>query len=452
MKRTVKMSGMILLLTFIVFIAIYSFGQIIGYNAVVFIIIFAAYFIVLYLTCRIDGLLESPLVWWEVFWLLFIIIARFKSDNVEITFWISDLFWYVMVNTVVFFCTYMFFRSNRNSKVSTADSNNTGSCYLFTWFIIAILIIGIIGFILQVREKGYIPLLSGNLGASIRRNFEDSQFGSIFNVARIGCAYVPLLKKKGASRFESGLAQVCFVLYLLCSLLSGWRFNFFQAIVLYVTTVFLVSSGEKIKKGLANPLIKKAIKYFLVLLVVFVGVALVRLGVAGSLKGTVSFIFNYIYMYISPQFINFGNAMKTLTPNGNFTHITEGIWSIFIDGSRLSSYNPVEFSLTGGYNVSTYLLRAYQDLGIGGTVLVTFTIAMCSAIVYGKCRKYGTNAVCAIGILGVFNACIFSMENSYLFSSSSPYIWIVISIIAGILCRSTKRHTVIKRVAHNEDS
>ena len=81
----------------------------------------------------------------------------------------------------------------------------------------------------------------------------------------------------------------------------------------------------------------------------------------------------------------------------------------------------------GAYNVCTYLLEPYCDLGVFGTVAWSGMIAAVSGKVFKNYMR--NNSVTVSVMLGIMNITIFYFHNNFFLRSSSIVFWVVAGYI-----------------------
>ena len=156
-----------------------------------------------------------------------------------------------------------------------------------------------------------------------------------------------------------------------------------------------------------------------------------RGNVHGSSTEVAYFVFQMIYLYFAPNFLNFQTAMVTLTPKGYPLYTTEAIWSIIIPSSKMPGFENINQNI-GAFNVSTYMLQPYADGGVIGTIVWTLLIAAVAARVFSKART--NKKIFDLTCVGLANIVIFNFHNGFFLRSSSVLVWLIISAYISRRC------------------
>ena len=425
---------------FILFCLTYFIGHYYGFNIYIIIILLIYIVGMIYFEYKSTKSIIAPKILWIICWLLVIVIARLGGMYIYITPWSNELNKYVILNTMCFFFIYditeklAHIARNKSRNIHSIDYYDKKINYKVIYYVsIILLIISILCFWLNVLKFRYIPAFKTD-DDSYRIAFRETTLNVLFNIGRITCSLVPLLRNKVSKKYYN-ISILLIIIYLICSFLTGWRATMFQGIIMYVTTEFILN----IKTTNMIDALKKSWKYIILVIGVFVIVAIQRsLSKGGNYINVLSFGLFMIYMYIAPQFINFETGLMTIIPNYNLVQTTEGLWSMLFDHSYFQSYQKIYIVMKGGYNVSTYLLLPYVDGGIFGTLFWTAAIAFVAAVSFEVARD--RKSIIAFPILSITNMLIFSMHSGFVFASSVCYVWIFLSfIISKIIYKKGKK-------------
>ena len=142
------------------------------------------------------------------------------------------------------------------------------------------------------------------------------------------------------------------------------------------------------------------------------------------------------YLYVAPNFLNFQTAMQKVQPKGYFLYTMEAFWGFFRHPWEVPQYvyADIEYNI-GAYNVCTYLLEPYCDLGLPGTVLWSAAIAFFSGEAFGRCRKNSSGFF--LVLLGIMNITVFYLHNNFFLRSTSLLLWLAAGGVISLL--STKK-------------
>lgn len=393
----------------------------------------------------------NPLCIWEITWLGSLIVARVRTDLYPPASqdWSFELELLVYLNTIIFYVIYrvVFIISAKKGLVNLRKNKiialNVDQIGRLSRIVNGIVAIAICAYILNVITMGGVPLLQENL--SYRIDFQGTTLFTIFNVARILAVFYPLiLLHQSVSKRRRNLSVTLFAVYALCALLTGSRGVFFQWFIAFITGY------------LAVKLVSRRNQQKIIIILIAVGIVLVGLfGYAReffSTNGNVTIgLFDYIpyiaYTYIAPNFINFGQAIQSLEPLGAFVYSTEAIWSIFLPSSFFNGYQNLSFAISA-FNVSTYLLQPYADLGGIGTFLVTAAIA---GVAGGASSRLQSGSISALGVVAILNIIVFFMQNTFMAKSASVAVWFLLVVIISVILRKFQTSEVLdSQQAHKE--
>lgn len=379
------------------------------------------------------NLFISPLLLWYVFWLGVISVGRMDLKLYPFyQTWSRELLDTVMLNTIVFFWLFwageflaLKFSDSRKECVMLAAGGD-----LLAGITLCILMMSSAAFFANAVYTGYIPQLTGDANA-YRQSFVLTPFYRIVNLFRFVFALVPLAMKYTRQRLLR-IGIILFSLILMgMEMLSGWRSYTLQAMVLFLTALFLVpdigNGGKKRDVREALPIIAAAGTAALV----FIGyIAVTRDGVIGAFREKFNYLIYTLDMYIAPNFLNFQSGMNSLEPLGYPLYTTETFWGLVTSWDALPPYPPIDQAI-GAFNVSTYLLQPYADLGIPGTLLWSGLAGVAAGSVFRKCRE-GTTSGNVI-LLGIVNFSVLVMHNNFFFRASSTVLWIAAGAAIDLL-------------------
>ena len=374
-------------------------------------------------------LFVAPLFFWYVFWLGSIILGRMNLGMRVYPLyrdWTLKLQTIVLLNTVIFFWLYWIGEFSGAFKQKKLKSNDSNQNEKLADIVLALLLIAISAFCLNVAYTGVVPQLTGNANA-YRSSFVATRFYQIVSVLRFVLACVPLALKRTSSKTKRCCLIVLTGVYMLAEMLTGWRGYSLQGMILLLTSSLLVSGTGKRAR------IRNAIMICLAGLVAGIFIIYITVTRDGSFEAfevRVEYAINTFYLYVAPNFLNFQSAVEKVQPKGYLMYTLESVWGIFIHAwdNPLYIWDDVEYSI-GAYNVCTYLLEPYCDLGVPGTVLWSSFIALFAGWTYVQCNE--KRSVFAYVSLGIVNITIFMLHNNFFLRSSSFLIWIVLSCLVS---------------------
>ena len=395
--------------------------------------------ILVLLEYRRTGLFIAPLLIWYVFWLGVISVGRMDLHLYPFyQTWSRKLLNVVLINTAVFFWLYWIGElfssafSKRSGKVS--EENIHGELLAFLTF--GILCVSVAAYAANVAYKGYIPQLTGDAN-SYRQSFVLSPFYRIVNLLRFVFAIVPVAVAGTKIRSMKLALVVLTAVLMAMEMLSGWRSYTLQAMVLLLTSLFIVmkngdrnnGKGQKRKNNSkkALPIVFAACS----LTLLFIGyIAVTRDSVGGALRTKLRYVVYILDMYIAPNFLNFQSGMNDLAVLGYPLYTAEAFWGLVTSWEKLPPYPPIDQAI-GAFNVSTYLLQPYVDLGIPGTVLWSAIAGLAAGLVFRNCIS--NTKSCRMILLGIVNFAILVMHNNFFFRASSTVLWIVAGLCIDFL-------------------
>ena len=376
--------------------------------------------------CR-TKIFVSPLFFWFGFWLGAITIGRMHLGiGVYPLYreWTERLLRIIILNTLVFFWAYWlgescFFRK-KAAKNRIPDINGE----MLATVVILLLLIACFSFLVNVAVTGVIPQLTGNANA-YRSSFVATRYYKIVSILRCVLACVPISYKLTCSRTKKGLLLILTGMFFLAEMLTGWRGYTLQGMILFLSS-FLIISGTDKKARVRNFII--VCSAVLVAMAFIIYITVTRDGSFEVVEERVNYAINTFYLYIAPNFLNFQSAVEKVHPKGYLMYTLESVWGMVIPAweNPLYIWDDVEYSI-GAYNVCTYLLEPYCDLGIIGTAIWSALIAAFSGKAFQLVKTKKT--AFAFVALGISNITIFMLHNNFFLRSSSFLIWIVLGFL-----------------------
>ena len=383
-------------------------------------------------------LFVSPLLLWFAFWLGAISIGRMDLGvGVYPLYqvWSERLLRIILINTEVFFLFYglgewRWIRSFGKKKRKTeapAESDTLAD------IVLALLLIACTAFIANVLYMGVIPQLTGDANAT-RETFVATRFYTIVKLLRFTVACVPPAVKCTSSRTKKTALILLTGIFLMEEMLSGWRGYTFQALILLVTSWMLVSDTENFQTRKRNAAIIAAAAVLGIAFIVYITVT--RDGSFETVRVRIKYAIDNFYLYVAPNFLNFQSAVEKVNPKGYLMYSVEGIWGLVIPAweNPLYIWDDMEYGI-GAYNVCTYLLEPYCDLGTAGTVLWSSLIAFFSGRMFTLAR--GKKTVFSILAVGICNIVVFFLHNNFFLRSASVVVWLALG--AGVSWLVQKR-------------
>ena len=390
---------------------------------------FLVFFVVLLLILEYfrTKLFVSPLFFWYVFWLGTIILGRMHLGiRVYPLYrdWTEKLQMIVLLNTISFFWIYWIGEfsgtlKSGNQKLVDCDHNER-----LADIVVALLILAILAFCLNVAYTGVIPQLTGNANA-YRSSFVATRYYKVVSVLRFVLACVPLALKKTSSKTKRYTLIILTGFYMLAEMLTGWRGYTLQGMILLLTSALFVSGTGK-KARFRNAMMICLAGLIACLFIIYITVT--RDGTFEALEDRVEYAINTFYLYIAPNFLNFQSAVEKVQPKGYLMYTLESIWGFVIPAweNPLYIWDDVEYSI-GAYNVCTYLLEPYCDLGTAGTVLWSSVIALFAGWSFVQCKV--VKSAFSYVSMGIVNITIFMLHNNFFLRSSSFLVWMVLSFL-----------------------
>lgn len=407
---------------------------------------FLSFFIVLLLILEYfrTKFFVAPLFFWYVFWLGSIVLGRMNLGMRVYPLyrdWTLRLQTIVLLNSVVFFWLYWigeFSGSFRRKKQNCAKDQNERLADI----VLALLIVAISAFCLNVAYTGVVPQLTGNANA-FRSSFVATRYYQVVSVLRFVLACVPLALKKTSSKTKRWCLIVLTGTYLLAEMLTGWRGYTLQGMILLLTSFFLASDITQAKVRKRNILIASSTAMFLILFIFLITIT--RDGSFEKFENRIQYAVENFYMYIAPNFLNFQSAVEKVQPKGYMFYSLEALWGMFISPAKNPLYNPfdLEYSI-GAYNVCTYMLEPYCDLGVFGTLACTSVVGFFGGFCFSRIN-HGVSILLLV-IIGLLNITVFYFHNNLFLRSSSVVLWIALSffieriLATGIGLNGKKRH------------
>ena len=404
-----------------------------GITAILFLLI-AALLALEYLRTK---LFISPLFFWYAFWLGAITLGRmFLTEAYPLhQEWSVPLLRLVTANTAVFFWAFHLGERGKGDAVCLPEKKEEvifGSSRL-TDLVTVMLLLASVAFLLNVLHMRVIPQLSGDANAT-RGSFIATRYYRVVSLMRFSLLFVPPAVKAADSQGK----KICLIaltgIYLFEEMLSGWRGFTLQAIILLATSYFLFSDIADTKKRRKNLLV--ALLAGLAVVAFIIAVTVTRDSTFDSFERRVRYAIENFYLYVAPNFLNFQTAMQKVQPKGYLLYTMEAFWGFFRNPWEIPQYiyADIEYNI-GAYNVCTYLLEPYCDLGLSGTLLWSAVIAFLSGEAFGSCRRNPSGF--SLVLLGIMNVTVFYLHNNFFLRSTSLLLWLAAGGVISLL--STKK-------------
>ena len=372
-------------------------------------------------------LFVSPLFFWYAFWLGAISLGRMDLNLYPFyQTWSVPLLKTILFNTLIFFWVYWLGElSGGNSVLLDRRSVEIKlSDRYFPEIVLFVLLLSCLAFVLNVIYTGCVPQLTEDPNA-YRAQFVMTPFYKVVNFSRFIFACVPLALKSEKNKIKKISILVFSIIALSEEMLSGWRTYTMQALILLMTSFFIISdvkSGKNRIKNLRLVLLAAAAA------VCFIGyIAVTRDRVTGALKEKINYLLYSIDMYIAPNFLNFQSAMDSVEPLNKALYSTVAFWSFLPHADSIMAALPEIDQSIGAFNVSTYLLQPYADYGLSGTLACSAVIAFLAGFSFKTCLTKKT--VLSVVLLGTINIVIFLMHNNLFLRASSILMWMVLGAI-----------------------
>ena len=401
------------------------------------VILFALIAVLLVLEYLRTKLFVSPLFFWYAFWLGAITLGRmFLTEAYPLhQEWSASLLRLVTLNTVVFYWAFHLGERGKGDAVCLPEEKGVipFDDSRFADLVLGMLLLASVAFILNVLHMGVIPQLSGDANAT-RGSFIATRYYRIVSLMRFSLLFVPPAVRVADSRGK----KICLValtgIYLFEEMLSGWRGFTLQAIILLATSYFLFSDIADAKNRRRNLFV--ALLAGVAVLAFIIVVTVTRDSTFDSFERRVRYAVENFYLYVAPNFLNFQTAMQKVQPKGYFLYTMEAFWGFFRHPWEIPQYvyADIEYNI-GAYNVCTYLLEPYCDLGLPGTLLWSAVIAFFSGEAFGRCRKNSSGFF--LVLLGIMNITVFYLHNNFFLRSTSLLLWLAAGGVISLL--STKK-------------
>lgn len=367
---------------------------------------------------KINNQICSPLITWYVFWLLFIVIARFPNTYYSplAINWSNDLTKIVLLNTALFYIIYVFL--DIGSYVDEKDKTIKKEKYNYELIYRIVVITSAVAFILYILNiaiAGTIPQLSPNPN-SYRIAFVETSFFKLFNITRYAFMVIPAIMNNVSSE-KRNVLLIIFIIYAIMLYLTAWRGYVVEAIITFATVYLLVNRKTNIFAYL-----KILIPIALLMFIIIGTISVTRSGGKLTLENMINATFRDIYLYIAPNFINLDNEMKVVEPVNKFIYTTQAFWKLF-RSPLVVGIKDIQQSI-GPYNVSPYLLLPYADYGVFGSLVWTAIFSICSCKSYKKFIL--NNDMFSCSMVGLMNMILSMLHNGFMMISISPYLWIII--------------------------
>ena len=401
------------------------------------VILFVLIAVLLVLEYLRTKLFVSPLIFWYAFWLGAITLGRmFLTEAYPLhQEWSASLLRLVTLNTVVFYWAFHLGERGKGDAACLPEEKGAipfGDSRLAD-LVLGMLLLASVAFILNVLHMGVIPQLSGDANAT-RGSFIATRYYRIVSLMRFSLLFVPPAVRVADSRGK----KICLIaltgIYLFEEMLSGWRGFTLQAIILLATSYFLFSDIADAKNRRRNLFI--ALLAGVAVLAFIIIVTVTRDSTFDSFERRVRYAVENFYLYVAPNFLNFQTAMQKVQPKGYFLYTMEAFWGFFRHPWEIPQYvyADIEYNI-GAYNVCTYLLEPYCDLGLPGTLLWSAVIAFFSGEAFGRCRKNSSGFF--LVLLGIMNITVFYLHNNFFLRSTSLLLWLAAGGVISLL--STKK-------------
>ena len=401
------------------------------------VILFVLIAVLLVLEYLRTKLFVSPLFFWYAFWLGAITLGRmFLTEAYPLhQEWSASLLRLVTLNTVVFYWAFHLGERGKGDAACLPEEKGAipfGDSRLAD-LVLGMLLLASVAFILNVLHMGVIPQLSGDANAT-RGSFIATRYYRIVSLMRFSLLFVPPAVRVADSRGK----KICLIaltgIYLFEEMLSGWRGFTLQAIILLATSYFLFSDIADAKNRRRNLFI--ALLAGVAVLAFIIVVTVTRDSTFDSFERRVRYAVENFYLYVAPNFLNFQTAMQKVQPKGYFLYTMEAFWGFFRHPWEIPQYvyADIEYNI-GAYNVCTYLLEPYCDLGLPGTLLWSAVIAFFSGEAFGRCRKNSSGFF--LVLLGIMNITVFYLHNNFFLRSTSLLLWLAAGGVISLL--STKK-------------
>ena len=401
------------------------------------VILFVLIAVLLVLEYLRTKLFVSPLFFWYAFWLGAITLGRmFLTEAYPLhQEWSAPLLRLVTLNTVVFYWAFHLGERGKGDAACLPEEKGAipfGDSRLAD-LVLGMLLLASVAFILNVLHMGVVPQLSGDANAT-RGSFIATRYYRIVSLMRFSLLFVPPAVRVADSRGK----KICLValtgIYLFEEMLSGWRGFTLQAIILLATSFFLFSDIADAKNRRRNLFI--ALLAGVAVLAFIIIVTVTRDSTFDSFERRLRYAVENFYLYVAPNFLNFQTAMQKVQPKGYFLYTMEAFWGFFRHPWEIPQYvyADIEYNM-GAYNVCTYLLEPYCDLGLPGTLLWSAVIAFFSGEAFGRCRKNSSGFF--LVLLGIMNITVFYLHNNFFLRSTSLLLWLAAGGVISLL--STKK-------------
>lgn len=421
MKRIfIPINRLISILLFTVFLIIYSLSGNSHFSNLSIALLSIDVILLIILEYKINIQICCPLIVWYVFWLLFIVIARFKNIYYSLleTTWSDELIRIVLINTAVFYYVYIIFDIGSIKENDKQENIKTNKKYNFQFIykiIVIAFIIAVFSFCLNVIYIGAIPQFTTNPNY-YRIIFVKSGLFKVFNTTRFLFLIIPFVIENISEEKKKRLYLITVVLYLM-QFLTAWRGYLVESIFMFISVYLLINKKENIISYL-----KYLIPFAIIIFILIGYISITRSGGKLTFNNIYNATIKNIYMYIAPNFINLKNEMKVVVPVKKFIYTTQAFWKLFISPQTMG-IKDIQQSI-GPYNISPYLFLPFADFGIVGTVIWTTVFSIISSLSYKIYILKNNMFSCTM--VGFMNMIISMMHNGFLMISICPYLWIII--------------------------
>ena len=431
-KPLITINRLISIIIFSFFLIVYGLSGNTSFSNLSIAFLISDIILLIVLEYKIHNQLCSPLIIWYIFWLLFIVIARFRNIYYSrlIICWSEELTKIVLLNTALFYFIYIIFDFGsyveESDKVPRVETYNYELIYRIVGITSAI---AVVLYIVNIIYVGVIPQFTSSPN-NYRVVFVNTPLFKIFNITRYVFLIIPIIINNVAAEKRRTLF-ILFFIYIMMLFLTAWRGYLVEAIITF-TSVYLLSN----KKTNFFYYLKILIPIFLFMFIIIGVISITRSGTKLTLENIVNAGFRDIYLYIAPNFINLNNEIEVVEPANKFIYTTQAFWKLFSSPDAMG-IRDIQQSI-GAYNVSPYLFFPYADYGLFGTFVWTSIFSIFSSLSY---KKYiVTNNVFSCSMVGLMNMILCMMHNGFLMVSISPYLWVIIIYFIFAFAKTTTDH------------
>lgn len=418
-KPIITINRLFSIILFLFFLMVYGLSGNSNFSSISIAFLITDIVFLVILEYKIHNQICSPLIIWYIFWLLFIVIARFRNIyySLLIINWSDKLTGIVILNTALFYIIYVIFDNGSYIEENDEPSTNENYNYDLIYKIVVITsIVAIILYIVNVVYVGVIPQFTSNPN-NYRVIFVSSPYFKLVNITRYVFLIIPLTINKVTVE-KRKMLFIFFSIYVIMLFLTAWRGYLVEALITFVSVYLLAN-----KKTSIFSYLKILIPIFLLMFIIIGVISITRSGTKLTLDNIIYSGFRDIYLYIAPNFINLNNEIEVVEPANKFIYTTQAFWKLFASPDAMG-IKDIQQSI-GAYNVSPYLFFPYADYGILGTLVWTSIFSICCSLSYKKYLL--TNNLFSCSMVGLMNMILSMLHNGFLMVSISPYLWIIIT-------------------------